>query len=239
MDLYTLALSIAYTNKAMNEAEVERFKVQVEITRDILETVGEEKTFYFLPKIVSKPQNGYDEYIYVNDSWELMGSTDVDLSGYMTLAPINPTAEEIAAMPDGQPYRVSNSREAYVVLKGEGGGIFRNSNYNEKTFLPHGKYASQININQDTYTVTSPIVQPLLGELLLDAANTPYLCVMSSRSSAIYSRLEQTSYKHKTVSANPSDYFYPSEKCMVDYVEAKIGSIGTALDTLNDNLAEV
>ena len=80
MDLYTLALSVAYTNKAINEAEVEGFKVQVETTRDILETIGEEKTFYFLPKVVSEPQNGYDEYIYVNNSWELVGSTDIDVS---------------------------------------------------------------------------------------------------------------------------------------------------------------
>lgn len=104
MDMYTFALSIAYTNKAIKAAELEGFKVQVETTRDILETVGEEKTFYFLPKVVSEPQNGYDEYIYVNDSWELMGGTDIDLSGYMTLAPLNPTAEEIAAMSGGQLY---------------------------------------------------------------------------------------------------------------------------------------
>ena len=81
MDIYNLALSIAYTNKAISQAELEGFKIQVETTRDILETVGKEKTFYFLPKVVSKPQNGYDEYIYVNNNWELMGGTDIDLSG--------------------------------------------------------------------------------------------------------------------------------------------------------------
>lgn len=110
----------------------------------------------------------------------------------------------------------------------------------DETFLPHGKYSSQIDINQDTYRVTSPTVQPKLGELLLETnTNMPYLCGMLSGSNATYYRLEQTLYKRKTVSANPSNYFYPSEKCMVDYVEAKIGNIGTALDTLNNNLAEV
>ena len=81
MDIYNLALSIAYTNKAISQAELEGFKIQVETTRDILQEIGEEKTFYFLPKVVSKPQNGYDEYIYVNNNWELMGGTDIDLSG--------------------------------------------------------------------------------------------------------------------------------------------------------------
>lgn len=152
-----------------------------------------------------------------------------DASNKMDLAPLNPTAEQISAMPEGQPYRVSNAREAYLFFKGTGGGKFYNDAYNSKHYLQNGKYSSQIDINQDTYTETSPIVQPLLGELLLGAANMPYLCVMSSSSSAIYSRLEQTSYKHKTVSANPNDYFYPSEKCMVDYVEAKIGDIESLL----------
>ena len=130
MDLYTFALSIAYTNKAIKTAGLEGFKVQVETTRDILETVGEEKTFYFLPKVVSKPQNGYDEYIYVNDSWELMGGTDIDLSGYMTLAPLNPTAQEIEAMPSGQLYGNTVNHKGII----KGGQEFYDRTYVDNNF---------------------------------------------------------------------------------------------------------
>lgn len=56
------------------------FKVQVEEDRSILETAGQEKVFYFLPKDSAKPQDGYDEYIYANNAWEQVGVTDVDLS---------------------------------------------------------------------------------------------------------------------------------------------------------------
>lgn len=218
---------------------------------DVLPTENIKTSVIYCIPIVGK-ENEYDMFLYIDSNWVSVGSGSIDLSDYYTkeetaelisdkmdLAPLNPTAEQIAAMPDGQPYRVSNAREAYLFFKGTGGGKFYNDAYNSKHYLQNGKYSSQIGINQDTYTETSPIVQPLLCEMLLGAANMPYLCVMSSSSSATYSRLEQTSYKHKTVSANPSDYFYPSEKCMVDYVEAKIGNIGTALDTLNGNLAEV
>ena len=81
MDIYTLALSIAYANKIRKQImKKTNFKIKVENDRSILNTIGEENTFYFLPKTVSKPSDGYDEYIYVNNSWELIGGTDINLS---------------------------------------------------------------------------------------------------------------------------------------------------------------
>lgn len=84
MDIYTLALSIAYSNKIGKQIKDQAFKTQIELNRDILNNTGEENIFYFLPKEVGKPQNGYDEYIYFNNKWELMGGTDIDLSNYYT-----------------------------------------------------------------------------------------------------------------------------------------------------------
>ena len=90
MDIYTLALSIAYSNKIGKQIKEEMaFKIQIESNRDILNTTGEEKIFYFLPKEVGKLQNGYDEYIYFNNNWELMGSTEIDLSNYYTKTEID------------------------------------------------------------------------------------------------------------------------------------------------------
>ena len=90
MDIYTLALSIAYSNKIGKQIKEElAFKIQIESNRDILNTTGEEKIFYFLPKENGRPQNGYDEYIFFNNNWELMGSTEIDLSNYYTKTEIN------------------------------------------------------------------------------------------------------------------------------------------------------
>jgi hypothetical protein len=195
--------------------------------------VDEEST-YFVCKSNLMSYTGVCTYTWREEGGSVDAYTKAEtnelLADKMDLAPLNPTAEQIADMPDGQPYRISNSRESYLVFKGTGGGTFRNDNYNSKHYLQHGKYESQIDINQDTYTVISPIVQRKLGELLFDAGTSmPYLCGMTSSISAHYYRLEQTLYKCKAVSANPSDFFYPSEKCMVDYVEAKIGDIETLL----------
>lgn len=79
---YTMAKS--YITKMGKELEKDGFKVQVEEDRSILETTGQEKVFYFLPKDVAKPQDDYDEFIYTNNAWEQVGATDVDLSGVET-----------------------------------------------------------------------------------------------------------------------------------------------------------
>ena len=51
--------------------------VQTLPTQDISTT-----TIYLVPKSTSKTNNAYDEYIYVNNSWELIGDTQLDLSNY-------------------------------------------------------------------------------------------------------------------------------------------------------------
>lgn len=93
MDITTLAVAIAYANKVGENVKKEGFKVQVETDCSILETIGEEKVFYFLPKKVSKPKDGYDEYIYTNNNWEQIGSTDIDLSNYVTLSDLSTALE--------------------------------------------------------------------------------------------------------------------------------------------------
>jgi hypothetical protein len=59
-------------------------KVQVEQNRNILNGSGQEKILYLIPKQNGTLTAGCDEYVYVNSSWEKVGSTDVDLSEYAT-----------------------------------------------------------------------------------------------------------------------------------------------------------
>ncbi len=53
-----------------------------------LPSVGVNGTIYLIPNEASQgstynQQNVYDEYIYVNNQWEKIGTTDIDLSGYV------------------------------------------------------------------------------------------------------------------------------------------------------------
>ena len=46
-----------------------------------LPQTGEDKTIYLVPNGGSDP-NIYDEYIYINNAWEKIGSTEIDLNNY-------------------------------------------------------------------------------------------------------------------------------------------------------------
>ncbi|MGN0665333.1 MAG: hypothetical protein ACI4KF_02270 [Huintestinicola sp.] len=60
---------------------------------------GEGNKMYLVPKSVGSQGNIYDEYLYIDGEWELIGNGDVDLSGYIRLDDIHvPTSEEIAAI---------------------------------------------------------------------------------------------------------------------------------------------
>jgi hypothetical protein len=41
-------------------------------------------TIYLVPKSQSGTHNIYNEYVYVNDNWELIGDTEIDLTNYVT-----------------------------------------------------------------------------------------------------------------------------------------------------------
>ena len=51
---------------------------------DSLPETGETNKIYLVPKTQGQSQNGYDEYIFINETWEKIGSTDIDLSQYAT-----------------------------------------------------------------------------------------------------------------------------------------------------------
>ena len=81
--LIAYVLSKKYADAVGEKVAREGFRVEVESDRSILETTGQEKVFYFLPKDVSKPDDGYDEFIWTDSQgWEQVGVTDVDLSAY-------------------------------------------------------------------------------------------------------------------------------------------------------------
>lgn len=52
--------------------------VQTLPTEDISTT-----TIYLVPKSTLQTNNVYDEYVYINSSWEAIGSTEIDMSGYV------------------------------------------------------------------------------------------------------------------------------------------------------------
>lgn len=56
-------------------------------------------TIYMVPKASALNGNSYDEYMVINGSWERIGGSDVDLSGYLKTGDVKPiTNAEIDAI---------------------------------------------------------------------------------------------------------------------------------------------
>ena len=47
---------------------------------------GQSNILYLVANSSAASGDGYDEYLYINGAWERVGSTDIDLSGYVQAA---------------------------------------------------------------------------------------------------------------------------------------------------------
>ena len=58
------------------------------LKREIVQTLPvtniKEDTIYMVPKATAGTNNSYDEYMYINNAWEKIGDTEVDLSNYLS-----------------------------------------------------------------------------------------------------------------------------------------------------------
>ncbi|MDY3791044.1 MAG: hypothetical protein SOZ56_01050 [Oscillospiraceae bacterium] len=61
-------------------AGIEHFSAQIVSE---LPSAGKSNVLYLVAKASAAGGNGYDEYLYISNAWELIGSTDIDLSGYV------------------------------------------------------------------------------------------------------------------------------------------------------------
>ena len=50
-----------------------------------------ESTFYLVPSLDAETENLYDEYIYINNDWEKIGSKSIDLSGKLDVSKVKNT----------------------------------------------------------------------------------------------------------------------------------------------------
>ena len=69
-------------NTAIASAIAGVTQISFQIVTGSLPATGAVGTIYLLSNSGSGT-NSYDEYIYVNNNWEKIGTTDVDLSGYV------------------------------------------------------------------------------------------------------------------------------------------------------------
>ena len=66
-------------------AEVNRLGFRIVIVDGALPLEGEPRTLYLVEVTPPDTNNYYEEYIWINDAWEMIGTTQVDLTNYVTL----------------------------------------------------------------------------------------------------------------------------------------------------------
>lgn len=80
MDFITLALAKKYTNSRIKDMSNFSVKIVEKLPTSNIDT----HTIYFLPRTDTKDTDFYYEYMYINNLWELIGSTQIDLTDYWT-----------------------------------------------------------------------------------------------------------------------------------------------------------
>ena len=73
----------------LSKIELKRVKV------DNLPQTGDAKTLYFVKDPKGKDSNNYLEYLWIDGKFELIGSTQVDLTGYVKTPDLNPYAKTV------------------------------------------------------------------------------------------------------------------------------------------------
>ena len=71
-----------YTKHEVNTI-IETIETGQFLVVDELPEVSEPKTIYLVPKENAGERNIYSEYIYIQDRWELIGDTEIDLTQYV------------------------------------------------------------------------------------------------------------------------------------------------------------
>lgn len=89
VDSFARSLSMAavgnsYSKEEINKMFGEAGTVQVEAVTALPVSDIKENVIYLLAQTTGKGDNYHDEYMYVNNKWELIGTTEIDLSSYAT-----------------------------------------------------------------------------------------------------------------------------------------------------------
>lgn len=91
-------MNAAETNAAIEEAVVKASGIKFSKVTELPQN-GEENVIYLVPNGKTVLNNSFDEYMWIDGKWELMGSTVVQLTDYWSKSELRAmTSEELAAI---------------------------------------------------------------------------------------------------------------------------------------------
>ena len=209
-----------------------------------LPSVGNEDTLYFVPKENPETTDLYDEYMYINNQWELLGEKqiDIDLDDYYTKQEVNnliPT--QLSELSDDSTHRlVSDTEKNTWNNKSDFSGNYNDltnkpdlTNYVQNTDYATSSKGGVVKVNS-TYNLSidndGSIYPTGLNITEYNNANNRTFIGKYTLENVIAGKnLETANNKVTSISSSSTDTQYPSAKCVYDLV----GDIATALNTIN------
>lgn len=176
---------------------------------DALPDVGVEKTIYFVPATTTKDKNIYDEYLYINNAWELIGSTQVDLSNYLKIDGSNGTETGINALLN----LISAGEDDILDTSNI---LFENTAFKKKTALSFVNYLKN-KIIDDTTASTSTVY----SSSKIEEINTQ----VWSGTTSEFEALDKTTLKDGQVVNITDDYDEPNTKDVYSLSEVKTNKV--------------
>lgn len=176
---------------------------------DALPDVGVEKTIYFVPAATTKDKNIYDEYLYINNAWELIGSTQVDLSNYLKIDGSNGTETGINALLN----LISAGEDDILDTSNI---LFENTAFKKKTALSFVNYLKG-KIIDDTNASTSTVY----SSSKIEEINTQ----VWSGTTSEFEALDKTTLKDGQVVNITDDYDEPNTKDVYSLSEVKTNKV--------------
>ena len=167
---------------------------------DELPATGESNVIYLIPRESTETGNIYDEYIWTeNEGFEKIGSTDVDLSGYVTTTDLATALNGYVAKETGKGLSSNDFTDALLAkLNGISAGAEANvqSNWNESDSSSDAYIANKPTIPSDLDDISDvTLTSPTDGQVLTyDQANHIWKNADASSGNADFVELTQSEY---------------------------------------------
>ena len=110
IDYYTEVDKQELINEILSQVN----QFSVEVVSELPTEEIKETTIYFVPKENSKQKDVYDEYIYINNDWEHIGTTEIDLSNYYNKVEVDSKVQEVNNAVQGINNKIDNLSKNYT-----------------------------------------------------------------------------------------------------------------------------
>lgn len=110
IDYYTEVDKQELINEILSQVN----QFSVEVVSELPTEEIKETTIYFVPKENSKQKDVYDEYIYINNDWEHIGTTEIDLSNYYNKVEVDSKVQGVNNAVQGINNKIDNLSKNYT-----------------------------------------------------------------------------------------------------------------------------